>query len=505
MTDDNDARYRSNENWDRDPDPAATHNDPLAELARLIGQNDPFADLSRDMRAAAPREPQPADEADAHAIWPEPAMPVGDYESTGYDSGAEHHDPRHAAPQAERNFEPDPDQPPGPRFFTPDPQPGARLSAERYQRESIIPADYRAPPFGRDLNMGLAPPAPPPPVPDADALYEVSSPPPRRTGWAATALSVVALIGIGVGSALAYRTFFGNGIPEFSVPPIIRASAEPTKVAPPPPKNDTTTAKINFDRFGDRSQNEKVVVREEKPVDPKTIVTAPPPPVAPAISVAPPSGPAPAAQAMANFPNPPSVLTEPKRVRTVTVRPDQPDPAVKPLATTSPPPARRQAMALTPPAANAPLDVTPQASARLPARGVAAPLPAARTANAPLSLAPTVGLPPPRPAAIATAPARIAAAPARTAAAPAASQNGRYLVQVSSQRSEGDAQNAFRNIQSRYSSVLGGHQSVIRRADLGSKGVYYRAMVGPFSTRDQAVQLCVSLKAAGGDCVVQSN
>ena len=37
----------------------------------------------------------------------------------------------------------------------------------------------------------------------------------------------------------------------------------------------------------------------------------------------------------------------------------------------------------------------------------------------------------------------------------------------------------------------------------GEKGTYYRAMVGPFSTREQAVQLCGSLKAAGGDCVVQ--
>jgi hypothetical protein len=46
---------------------------------------------------------------------------------------------------------------------------------------------------------------------------------------------------------------------------------------------------------------------------------------------------------------------------------------------------------------------------------------------------------------------------------------------------------------------------MIKRADLGDKGTYYRAMVGPFSTREQAIQLCGSLKAAGGDCVVQSN
>ncbi len=80
-----------------------------------------------------------------------------------------------------------------------------------------------------------------------------------------------------------------------------------------------------------------------------------------------------------------------------------------------------------------------------------------------------------------------------------------YHVQVSSQRSEADAQSAFRSLQSRFANVLGGQHVVIRRADLGQRGVYYRAMVGPFATREQAIQLCSSLKSAGGDCVVQSN
>jgi cell division protein FtsN len=78
-------------------------------------------------------------------------------------------------------------------------------------------------------------------------------------------------------------------------------------------------------------------------------------------------------------------------------------------------------------------------------------------------------------------------------------------VQVSSQKSETDAESSFRGIQSKYSGVLGGQPHVIRRADLGTKGTYYRAMVGPYNTREQAVQLCSSLKSAGGDCVVQAN
>jgi cell division septation protein DedD len=82
---------------------------------------------------------------------------------------------------------------------------------------------------------------------------------------------------------------------------------------------------------------------------------------------------------------------------------------------------------------------------------------------------------------------------------------GNFLVQVSSQRSEADAQASYRSLQSRYASVLGDRNAVIRRADLGEKGIYYRAMVGPFASREQAVALCGSLKAAGGDCVVQGN
>ena len=54
-------------------------------------------------------------------------------------------------------------------------------------------------------------------------------------------------------------------------------------------------------------------------------------------------------------------------------------------------------------------------------------------------------------------------------------------------------------------SVLGSRSPVIKRADLGDKGVYYRAMVGPFGSPDEASQFCGSLKTAGGQCVVQRN
>ena len=53
--------------------------------------------------------------------------------------------------------------------------------------------------------------------------------------------------------------------------------------------------------------------------------------------------------------------------------------------------------------------------------------------------------------------------------------------------------------------MLGSRSPLIKRADLGEKGVFYRAMVGPFGTRDEAAQFCINLKTAGGQCVIQSN
>ena len=80
-----------------------------------------------------------------------------------------------------------------------------------------------------------------------------------------------------------------------------------------------------------------------------------------------------------------------------------------------------------------------------------------------------------------------------------------YAVQVSSERSESRAQAAFRALQAKYPNQLSGHQPIIRRADLGSAGIYYRALVGPFASAEKAAKMCSGLKAAGGDCLIQKN
>ncbi len=90
-----------------------------------------------------------------------------------------------------------------------------------------------------------------------------------------------------------------------------------------------------------------------------------------------------------------------------------------------------------------------------------------------------------------------APAPTTTAPAPA----GGAYVQVSSQRSEAAAISAFQAMQKKFPSVLGGFSPDIQKADLGAKGIYYRARV-PASSRDAAANLCQKLRAAGGDCVI---
>jgi hypothetical protein len=86
---------------------------------------------------------------------------------------------------------------------------------------------------------------------------------------------------------------------------------------------------------------------------------------------------------------------------------------------------------------------------------------------------------------------------------PALSQN--YAVQVTSERSESRAQAAFSALQAKYPSQLGGQQPIIRRADLGAAGTYYRALVGSFASAEKAARMCSELKAAGGNCVIVKN
>jgi hypothetical protein len=78
-----------------------------------------------------------------------------------------------------------------------------------------------------------------------------------------------------------------------------------------------------------------------------------------------------------------------------------------------------------------------------------------------------------------------------------------WVVQISAQKTEAEAQSAFRAAQTKYS-ALSGYQPLIRKKDQGDRGVFYAAQVGPLA-RDEANQLCENLKSAGGSCFIQKN
>lgn len=97
------------------------------------------------------------------------------------------------------------------------------------------------------------------------------------------------------------------------------------------------------------------------------------------------------------------------------------------------------------------------------------------------------------------------AAPLAITGTATARSAGGYAVQVTSRRSEAEAHSAYRALQAKFPNQLGGREPIIRRADLGAKGTYYRALVGPFASMEEAARICSSLKAAGGNCLVQKD
>ncbi len=107
----------------------------------------------------------------------------------------------------------------------------------------------------------------------------------------------------------------------------------------------------------------------------------------------------------------------------------------------------------------------------------------------------------PKPAPAAPGPLAQAPAPKPAGQQIATVASGGMMVQMSSQRTEEGARATFKDLQVRYQKILGPYEVNVQRADLGDKGVFYRARVGPFSAAD-AKRLCDDLKGAGGDCII---
>lgn len=484
-------------------------NDPLAELARLIGQTDPFAAQGRPGARPGATAPTPTYQDDGY--------PQDDYQQDYAEQAAP---PQPGPPSWMRRANvqpqpaPEPDYPvtvnpvhplhrysaqpaaPEPQFHQGRAYQDQAYQDQAYQQEQAHEAPYEQPDparyddalYGR-LESGEQELQREPAYPDDPYAFQSDYPeadldePRKSRGGMMTVAAILALAVVGTGAAFAYKTYIGS--PRSGEPPIIKADNTPTKIVPTP---SDSSAKLP-DRMVSGDGSEKIVPREEAPVDVNTKAAGPrvvfpplnpnanPPPVA---SVSPSTVPPPSAGPLPSNGTMPN--SAPRPVKVVVVKGDQTD-------STSP-----QAAAPSPakPAAP-PKPVAAPAAPRTP------PTSANASVNQPLSLAPQ--------AAPSEPPQRIAATNP-TQIAPASSGGGGYVVQVSSQQSEDSAAASYRVLRSKYGSVLGSRSPVIKRVDLTDKGkgIVYRAFAGPYASADEAVQACNNLKSAGlPSCFVQRN
>jgi hypothetical protein len=508
--------------WD---DSRQAASDPLAELARLIGQGDAYPEAERrddyrdDHNARRSREAAPAPSLD----W------AAEDRYAAHDSRA---DDRYAPPAAasrqsyapqERGYENEEPAGEDGRYFS---GPAATFNgfgdeADAYDRDELSMAQPARTPPGRAVAThhdndphdeyetdqpeyhGGEDYA-------ADGYYD-EAPAPRRRNGLLVIMAVLALTVVGTAGAFGYRAMFGGSVLP-TLPPIIKAGNGPNKIVPA--YGDSQANNATQSGAASSGSAENLVSREEQPVNiepakaaPRVVATipisagqgSPPPgagasmadaaaqnfPVPPAPS---PPAPAPAAAAAPAPAAPPAPApAEPKKIHTVTIKADQ---VGAPAALAAPPTARAQAhpsqaalkpgaAATTPDGSSGPMSLVPGSQG-----GAAAAAP-----------------PPQRPR---EAPVPVASAGSVSGVA-GASSGGGYAVQITSQRTAAEAHASFRELRAKFPNQLGGREPIIRRADLGEKGTFYRALVGPFTSTEQAAELCSGLKAAGGSCIVQRN
>jgi hypothetical protein len=523
MADSNFRPFRSRDSLVReDVDPTSdAARDPLAELARIIGQSNRLNDFDRVPKpdvVETLHEPLPAADRDwaADDGYAEPDAPE-QYAEQHRDQYAEENyvQPRlpepYPADRADSRYDRDEERAPpiASQYSEPaegydDPHDDESAHIARYRDEerpagrqpALAPQSYDDEYQAEDQWDDQADRQ----SDDVEAYDDDATARPRRRG-AVLVLAMLGLVMIGAGGAFAYRSMFGGAILAPSLPPVIKANDTPNKIVPN--RSDGQAAATN--PAGASGSPDKLVSREEQPVaiqpanaPPRVVSTIP---VLPAPGAAP-AG-APTAGALPAIPTQPSAPPkaaapaqppaaplagsgEPKKVHTVTIRSDQvgnanaaaPAPAPAAPAPTARPKVEAPARAAPRAGGNAPLAIVPVAQGAAPA---AEPPPRSRVARAEAPNAP-----------VATAPAAAQAA-------------GGYTVQVTSQRSEAEAQTEFKTLQAKFPGQLGNRQPIIHRADLGDKGTFYRALVGPFASSEAAAAMCSNLKAAGGSCIVQKN
>ena len=354
----------------------------------------------------------------------------------------------------------------------------------------------------------------PPPMPD----YAPAKPRSRVPLYATAAVVLVGLTGIG--ASMAFRG--GSGGSQ-SVATISAASG-PVKVQPADTgKQDNPNADASIlNRSAAVAPVKQVSSREEQPVDLSQV----PKPSTRVIGLNGQNAEMPAQGAGAASvvtPPPPrfsngnvaGAFPEPRKVKTVSVRPDgslitsetvaspappqrpaaaaPAQPAVTPTAAKNATPKSVARIATTPKAGNGETDETPVQTGASAIKPVAKPKPVAAKPAPKTQQVARVADPDEQQA-------EPVEKPARTATAPSGG-GGSFAVQLAAPGSEAEARQTASRLGIKFSDALGGRRASVQKA---SDKAVYRVRVGGYS-REAAVEACESIKTAGGTCFVARN
>ncbi len=450
----------------------AHREDPLAELARLVGEpHDPFGNVfAAEAAPARPAGQEPAHIRASRFEEPRepgfaPAVPrlFGDFSAIEAGLRGSIHHPRHPAGH------------------------GAGYPEAAYVQAGQLPIDNEGEWAGLAPGEGYA----------AQGYAEAPRADRGMMRRPMTLMAASIAIGvIGIGAAFALKGRVASSPREVKT---IMADASPTKVQPPPEAQSDADAAFGK---GNGTQPTKLVSREEQPVD---IGQAVQDNVARAAQMNPSTD-------AASVPVPPSPgqmqgradaigaeaqgfglaeMPAPKRVKVVAVRPD---------GSIVPSDEAAQPDRATPVAKPA----TPKVAAgKTTSRVAAKPIDKPAEEKTIGQIAADDDAPKP---ARKVKPQRVAAAETDDAAAePAAatSEGGNFAVQLAAPTSEADAKAASSRFSKKFSEALGERHIAIRKADSNGKSVY-RVRVSSLS-RAEANSLCDKLKADGGSCFVAKN
>jgi hypothetical protein len=545
--------------------PVGPQEDPLDELARLVGLDAPEPKPRQTVLGFAPR-------AEAPRLPPVHPLHIDE--------------PADEAPEM------------APAIMVDAPLRGALDDASRAQDFSSLAQDFDPRHFGRHG------PIPHAAAGDGEATAADEAPSAsRRSGRVLATMGILVVVGA-AGLVGAWVVKGAPGLPK--TPPLIMAADGPTKIQPP--TDDTIaspsdSASVLLKDQKGKPEPVKLVSSQEQPVDlaqqaKVQPVPAPAPVVAAVMAAAPPAAssatsaplaaasamtaatvstsPAPAAPvataagparsiaALSSIgstnaaPAAPAAFPEPKRVKTVSVRPDgsvissgsevvadaRPgaDPAAAPAnpAVSAAPPDDAAAQPAHPPVPRArpsfdasadsaaqpatpkldlPTKLSPKSSARVPiaktdttvasgagqtpdaARAQAQPQPAQQAdqpQKSPLQVGSDIFQSVTKAVGGEPQPTQVAAAdPVATATT---TSSGSYAVQLAAPATDKEAQSASARLQAKYAHALGGLQPTIHQADVNGRSIY-RVRVNGMAKAD-AVALCQKLKASGGDCFV---